>query len=91
VFLPYFSGERTPIHDPHAKGAILGLTLASTRSDVYRALIEGIAFATNHILETYAEAGAPPRTIHSVGGGSKIQSGRRRPQTSPAARRRRTR
>jgi xylulokinase len=69
VFLPYFSGERTPIHDPHAKGAILGLTLASTRSDVYRALIEGIAFATNHILETYAEACAPPRTIHSVGGG----------------------
>jgi xylulokinase len=69
VFLPYFSGERTPIHDPHAKGAIFGLTLVSTRSDVYRALIEGIAFATNHILETYAEAGAPPRTIHSVGGG----------------------
>jgi xylulokinase len=32
-------------------------------------LIEGIAFATNHILQTYAEAGAPPRTIHAVGGG----------------------
>ena len=69
VFLPYFSGERTPIHDPHAKGAVLGLTLASTRADVYRALIEGIAFATNHIFETYAEAGAPPGTIHAVGGG----------------------
>src|ERR1700685_4868119 len=24
VFLPYFSGERTPLHDPHAKGAIAG-------------------------------------------------------------------
>jgi len=69
VILPYFSGERTPIHDPHAKGAVLGLTLASTRADVYRALIEGIAFATNHIFETYAEAGAPPRAIHAVGGG----------------------
>ena len=60
VFLPYFSGERTPIHDPHAKGAILGLTLASTRADLYRAVIEGIAFATNHIFETYAEADPPP-------------------------------
>ena len=69
VFLPYFSGERTPIHDPQAKGLVVGLTLASTRADVYRALIEGIAFATKHIFETYAEAGAPPRTIRAVGGG----------------------
>ncbi len=69
VFLPYFSGERTPIHDPHAKGLVVGLTLASTRADVYRALIEGIAFATNHVFETYAAAGAPPCSIHAVGGG----------------------
>ena len=69
LVLPYFSGERTPIHDPHAKGAILGLTLASTRADLYRALIEGIAFATNHIFETYAEADPPPGTIQAIGGG----------------------
>ena len=69
VFLPYFSGERTPIHDPNAKGAIVGLTLAHTRADLYRAALEGIAFATNHIFDTYAEAGAPPSTIVAVGGG----------------------
>jgi xylulokinase len=69
VALPYFSGERTPIHDTQAKGAFLGLTLAHTRADVYRAIIEGVAFATNHILETYAEAGAAPRSIRAVGGG----------------------
>ncbi len=69
VFLPYFSGERTPIHDPNAKGAIVGLTLAHTRADVYRAALEGIAFATKHILDTYAEAGAQPSTIVAVGGG----------------------
>ena len=78
VFLPYFSGERTPIHDPHAKGSVLGLTLASTRADVYRALIEGIAFATKHIFDTYAEAGAPPGTIHAVGGGLRNRSSGRR-------------
>ncbi len=27
ICLPYFSGERTPIHDPHAKGAFFGLDL----------------------------------------------------------------
>jgi xylulokinase len=69
VVLPYFSGERTPIHDPHAKGAIVGLTLGHTRADLYRALLEGIAYATNHIFATYAEAGAPLKTIVSVGGG----------------------
>ena len=73
VFLPYFSGERTPIHDPNAKGAIIGLTLAHTRADMYRALLEGIAFATNHIFDTYAEAGASPSTIVAVGGGLRNQ------------------
>jgi xylulokinase len=73
VFLPYFSGERTPIHDPNAKGAIVGLTLAHTRADIYRAAIEGIAFATNAIFETYTEAGAPPSRIVAVGGGLRNQ------------------
>ncbi len=48
---------------------MFGLTLAHTRADIYRALLEGIAYATNHIFDTYAEAGAPPQTIASVGGG----------------------
>jgi xylulokinase len=69
VFLPYFSGERTPIHDPNAKGAIVGLNLAHARADLYRALLEGIAFATNALFDTYAEAGAPPSTVVAVGGG----------------------
>jgi xylulokinase len=45
------------------------LTLAHTRADLYRALLEGIAFATNHIFDTYTEADAPPRSITAVGGG----------------------
>jgi xylulokinase len=43
--------------------------LAHTRADIYRAALEGIAFATNHIFETYAEVGAQPSTIIAVGGG----------------------
>lgn len=71
VVLPYFSGERTPIHDPHAKGMIFGLDLTHTRGDIYRAVFEGIACGTNHVFETYAEAGAPPRAILAAGGGTK--------------------
>ncbi len=71
VVLPYFSGERTPIHDPEAKGLIFGLNLTHTRADVYRAIFEGIACGTNHVFETYAEAGAAPRAIFAAGGGIK--------------------
>lgn len=69
--LPYFSGERTPIHDPHARGAFFGLNLTHTRADMFRAVVEGIAAGTAHVLETYAEAGASPDRVLAVGGGTK--------------------
>ncbi len=71
VCLPYFSGERTPIHDPHAKGTFFGLDLTHTRGDLYRAVIEGIAMGTRHVTETYAEAGQVPKRLLAVGGGTK--------------------
>lgn len=74
LMLPYFSGERTPIHDPNAKGAFFGLNLSHTRGDMYRALIEGIAFATNRIIETYGEIGRPPKRVLAVGGGTRNET-----------------
>ncbi len=71
IMLPYFSGERTPIHDPTAKGTLLGLNLTHTRGDIYRALLEGIALGTGHVTETYKDAGAPPDKLFAVGGGTK--------------------
>ncbi|HEY0918514.1 FGGY-family carbohydrate kinase [Devosia sp.] len=71
VVLPYFSGERTPIHDPHARGMIFGLDLTHTRADAYRALLEGIACGTRHVLETCGEVGAGPRAIFAAGGGTR--------------------
>ncbi|WP_128513864.1 FGGY-family carbohydrate kinase [Tabrizicola thermarum] len=69
--LPYFSGERTPIHDPHARGVFFGLNLTHTRADLFRAVCEGIAAGTAHVLETYAEVGASPARVLAVGGGTK--------------------
>ncbi|MDW6021506.1 FGGY-family carbohydrate kinase [Mesorhizobium sp. BAC0120] len=71
VMLPYFSGERTPIHDPNAKGVIFGLNLTHSRGDLYRALLEGIACGTHHIIETYREIGELPKRLLAVGGGTK--------------------
>ncbi|MAQ85718.1 MAG: carbohydrate kinase [Maritimibacter sp.] len=69
LMLPYFSGERTPIHDPNARGTFFGLNLTHTRGDMYRALIEGIAHGTAHVFDTYREAGAAPNRVLAVGGG----------------------
>ncbi|MEQ8357133.1 MAG: FGGY-family carbohydrate kinase [Kiloniellaceae bacterium] len=71
VFLPYFSGERTPIHDPNARGVLFGLNLTHARGDIYRALLEGIACGTNHIIDAYREIGHPPSAVYAVGGGTR--------------------
>ena len=71
VLLPYFSGERTPIHDTKAKGILFGLDLTHDRGDMFRAVLEGIAHGTRHVFETYSEAGQAPRTIYAVGGGTR--------------------
>lgn len=69
--LPYFAGERTPISDPMARGVIAGLTLSTTRGELYRALLEATAFGTRHLLESMAEAGGVGKRFVAVGGGTK--------------------
>jgi xylulokinase len=68
--LPYFSGERTPILDPAARGVLCGLTLSHGPGHIARALLEAIAFAVRHNLETFEGAGAVPRRLVAVGGGT---------------------
>lgn len=70
LLLPYFSGERTPIFDPHARGVIAGLTLRHRRGHLFRAVYEGIAFGIRQILEFLEDAGEPPRRLVAVGGGT---------------------
>jgi xylulokinase len=50
VFLPYISGERTPIWDPYARGVFFGVTLGHTRSDFLRSVLEGAAFAIRQVI-----------------------------------------
>ncbi|HEY8239428.1 MAG TPA: FGGY family carbohydrate kinase [Candidatus Limnocylindrales bacterium] len=70
LFLPYFSGERTPINDPFARGVAAGLSLRTRRGDLYLALLEGIAYATRANIEAMRDLGAPIRRVVAVGGGT---------------------
>ncbi len=50
---------------------IFGLDLTHKRADIYRALLEGVAYGVNDIFKTYHEAGAPLERIAAVGGGTR--------------------
>ncbi len=71
ICLPYFSGERTPINDPLARGMFAGLTLSHTRAHLYRSVLEGTAFGVRHNLEAMTAMGVPPKRLVAVGGGAK--------------------
>lgn len=71
ITLPYFSGERTPINDPHARGLMLGLTLHHSRGHLYRSFLEAIGYGLRHNLEAMEEAGARPKRLVAVGGGTR--------------------
>ncbi|HJU23867.1 MAG TPA: FGGY-family carbohydrate kinase [Casimicrobiaceae bacterium] len=57
LFLPYLMGERSPIWDGKASGALAGLSLYHRREHLYRAVLEGVTFALQHNIEAGA-AGA---------------------------------
>ena len=67
--LPYLSGERTPIHDPDARGVLFGLSLRHGRADIARAALEGIAQGIRRNVEVMAEIGVPIERVRAVGGG----------------------
>jgi len=69
IYLPYLNGERAPFSDPFARGVLIGMNPQTTRADLYRAALEGVVYAYNHILDALA----PPTISHIMltGGGSK--------------------
>ena len=68
VFLPYMSGERSPIWDPDAKGVFYGLSFDKTRGHMIRALMEGVAYSLQHNLKTAQETGAEIGVLSAMGG-----------------------
>jgi xylulokinase len=70
-WLPYLMGERTPHLDANARASWIGLTASHQRSDLIRALLEGVCFSQKDGLEIINSLGAKPNQIRLSGGGAK--------------------
>jgi xylulokinase len=68
VFLPYLAGERSPIWDPAARGAFVGLTLAHRRAHLARAVLEAAAFALRQLATPILAAGVRIDELTVTGG-----------------------
>ena len=71
VFLPYLSGERTPLDDPYARGVAFGFSPASTRADFTRAVMEGVALTLADARQCLEAAGDSFSHIGLIGGGAR--------------------
>ena len=68
--LPYFTASGTPYFDTETAGAIVGLRLSTTRGEVLRALLEGVAMEMRLNLEILQQAGVAIRELRAIGGGA---------------------
>ena len=68
LFLPYLAGERSPIWDPTARGAFVGLTLRHGRAHLARAVLEAANLALRHVAAPILAAGLPVRELRVSGG-----------------------
>lgn len=71
VVLDYWQGNRTPYVDPEARGLIRGLSLKHTTGHLFRAIIEGIAYGTEHILRVMRSNGFVVKELVVAGGPTK--------------------
>lgn len=71
IVLDYFQGNRTPYTDPNVRGLIYGLTLKHTPVHIFRAIIEGICYGTEHIFQAFENVGLRPKEVYICGGATK--------------------
>ncbi len=69
-FIPYLAGERSPYWSDTIRGGFYGLQLAHDRAHLVRAVMEGVAYSLRHLLDIYAEIGAPAEELVLAAGGT---------------------
>ena len=70
LLLPYFAGASTPYQDVGARGAFLNLSLQTTDAELYRAVLEGMAYEIKLNLRTVGAYGITVREATATGGGA---------------------
>lgn len=71
MVIPYLNGSGTPTCDMKLKGAILGLTMASTSGDIVKAFMEALVFELKLNIETMKKSGVNIKELSCVGGGAR--------------------
>ena len=66
--LDWWNGNRSVLDDSDLSGVLFGLTLRTRPEDIYRALLEAVAFGLRVILDTHSGAGIPVHTLLAAGG-----------------------
>lgn len=71
IFVPYMAGERTPLWNSNARGIFFGLSYATTRAEMIRAMMEGCAFAVMDNIQIAAQSGAEAGEYLGSGGATR--------------------
>jgi xylulokinase len=74
LVLPYFTPSGTPYFDTKTKGAILGLDLSTTRAEIMKALLEGVALEMRLNLDILEQSGYRINELRAIGGGAKSKA-----------------
>ena len=74
LFLPWLSGERSPVSDHYLRGAFFGLSLGHSKAHLARAVMEGVAYQIRWICEALEGLDFRVTTLNSIGGGSTSQT-----------------
>jgi xylulokinase len=74
TFLPYLSGERTPLNDAAARGAFVGLAQTHGLADMTQAVLEGVAYAFRDCQRVLKDAGTDFASALAVGGGARSET-----------------
>lgn len=71
LVLPHFNGSGTPWCDMESKGAIVGLSIATTRHDIARSILESQSYELKINLEKLRGVGLPLSSVSAIGGGAR--------------------
>lgn len=69
--LPWFDGAVSPVPNPKVRAVFHGLTLSHTKADIFRALMESLAFCARENIGLMRKSGYPIKTIRAIGGGAR--------------------
>jgi xylulokinase len=73
MLLPHFTGSGTPHLDLESKGAIVGLTLSTSKDELVKGILEGISYEIKQNLTMLEDAGVEINEVRAIGGGAKSE------------------